>query len=166
VKGEEDVNRMKHQIPAGAKLGLSIKTPAMAVHSENMITAEVAFVNIEIDPLVQLSMGLKSPDHALHSAVLGMIRNVRERCGLTGTVCCVTLGDAYATDWNIEMLSKEGVDVLCVEPGTVENVKNVLSRIGKAQEPAASGDFPLDEGINQTGQDRADPFGFSPSSFS
>ncbi len=149
VRGVEDVRSMRHQLPAGCIHGISVKTPAMAFQNRQIINEDTTLVNIDIDPLIQLSMGLKEPDENIHDAVLELVKSVKGRCAETGSVCSVTLSQKYITDWNIEMLVKQGVDVICVEPAVVDDVRRTMSRMNiqpvrNAQESAEEDVLPID----------------------
>ncbi|MBN1896561.1 MAG: hypothetical protein JW789_02425 [Candidatus Aenigmarchaeota archaeon] len=149
VRGVEDVRSMRHQLPAGCIYGISVKTPAMAFQNREIINEDTTLVNIDIDPLIQLSMGLKEPDENIHDAVLEFVKSVKGRCAETGSVCSVTLSQKYITDWNIEMLVKQGVDVICVEPAVVDDVRRTLSRMSiqparNTQESAEEDVLPID----------------------
>lgn len=161
TRGRRDVERWRHQTPSSMKLGATIKTPAMALSVPSLLEEEIRFINLELRSLVQLSMGLERPDAELHSAVLDMISTVAELCREKGAKCCVSVPAEYLTEENIESVIRRGVDVICVEPGMVENLKDIMVRAEKKilLESGASKNEP--ETTQDSGQDE-----FSPSSFS
>ena len=131
TRGPGDMDRLGHRIPAGVRLGLSIKTPAMALSADSVLKEGVSLVNMELKSLVQLTMGLERPDRDIHPAVLRLISGMADKCRDRWAKSCVSVEGDYLTDKNIELLVRSGIDVLCVEPGVIEKVKGVLSRVEK-----------------------------------
>ena len=131
TRGVNDLERWRYQIPASAKLGVEIKTPAMALTAGSFVKDGISMADIELKSLVQLSMGLARPDTEIHRAVLDMIENVLKRCREIGAKVCISIGSDYLTDENIESLVRLGVDIVCVEPDKIKVANDVLTRAEK-----------------------------------
>ncbi len=157
VRGRDDLEKFRYGVPAGAGLGLSIRTPAMLHSAESIIADGVGMVNIELGPLAQLYTGLQKPDQEIGESLLGMIGKAAEICAGKGITCCVTLGSHHLTDWNIESLLRKGVGTLCVDARSAENVRAALGRIRDKMSPAG-GEEP---GAGKD-DDAPFPFDFSP----
>ena len=128
TRGENDIGRWRFQIPGGVRLGVSIRTPAMAMVAGSFIKDGIIMANIELKSLVQLSMGLQRPDNEIHPAVLDMISRVMDSCREVGAKVCVSIEPDYLNNENIESLVRRGADCLCVETTLVNNLKAVVSR--------------------------------------
>jgi phosphohistidine swiveling domain-containing protein len=158
VRGREDVEKFRYSLPAGARLGAILKTPAMLL-SPDVACEGMSMVNIELEPLMQLSVGLQKPGNNIHASVLEMVGRVGSFCSQKGILCCVTLGAQHLTDWNLESLAGRGIDAVCVDHPSVQETKGLLSRIvkkdGKSQAP------PEDAPRMQDAQEKV-PDGFMP----
>ncbi|MBN2331262.1 MAG: hypothetical protein JXC85_05605, partial [Candidatus Aenigmarchaeota archaeon] len=128
TRGENDIGRWRFQIPGGVRLGVSIRTPAMAQVAGSFIKDGIVMANIELKSLVQLSMGLQRPDNEMHPAVLGMISRVFDSCREVGAKACVSIEPDYLNIENVESLLRQGADCLCVEPALLGNLKDAVSR--------------------------------------
>jgi hypothetical protein len=163
VRGQEDIDRVRYQVPAGAKTGVNVKTPAMALSMDSILGEGVEFVNIDLASIVQLSMGLKDPGTGIHAAVADMIGRIREKCREKLIPCCVSVGSAYVNEQNIEMIMGKGADTICVEPSVVDEVRNIISKVENRTEPAGfSQEVPPP--VNEQPEPQAPFDGFSPSS--
>jgi pyruvate,water dikinase len=131
TRSVNDVDRWRYQTPASARLGIEIKTPAMAMAAGSILREGIRMVNIELKSLVQLSMGLSKPDHEIHSTVLNLIGDVAKQCRQIRAKCCVSIEPEHMTDENIEALVRLGVDVICIEPGMIGDLKDMISRAEK-----------------------------------
>lgn len=131
TRGVNDVERWRYQIPANARLGVEIKTPAMALAAGSFLKEGTSMVNLELKSLVQLSMGLARPDQRIHPAVLDLIAGVTDKCREIGAQVCISAESEHLTPENIEAMIRRGVDVVCVEPGMIDDLKDVLSRVEK-----------------------------------
>ncbi|UCD02651.1 MAG: hypothetical protein JSV63_02555, partial [Candidatus Aenigmatarchaeota archaeon] len=166
VRGREDVERVQYQIPPGSKTGINIKTPAMALSLDSVLGGSIDFVNIDLVSLSQLSMGLKDPGGELHPAVADVIGGIRDKCRNAGIPCCVTVGSAHVSEQNIEMLIKKGIDVICIEPAIMDEVRSMISNVESRMKTEASG-FSQPEQPASGNQKPEMPFDdFSPASFS
>jgi hypothetical protein len=131
TRGVNDVERWKYQLPANARVGIEIKTPAMALAAGSFIGHGISMVNLELKSLVQLSMGLAKPDREIHETVLDLIGEVIGHCRQIRAKCCVYMESECMTDENIESLIRRGVDMLCVGPSVIGDLKNVVARVEK-----------------------------------
>jgi len=168
IRGYEDVDRIRAQLPVGVRSGVTIKTPAMALSPDSVIKEGMAMVNIDFGSLSQLTMGLKDPDQEMHPAVLSMISGLNGKCRENGMLCCVSIGSGYATSMNIEILLRNGIDIICVDPEIADEIKNVLVMTEKkiSPEPGASNGFQQASAGEYNKSEEPSPFDFMSSSFS
>ncbi|MFH0956504.1 MAG: PEP/pyruvate-binding domain-containing protein [Candidatus Aenigmatarchaeota archaeon] len=167
VKGREDIEKFRYGMPSGTMLGASLKTPAMLL-SPDLACDGMSMVNIELEPLLQLSMGLQKPGNHIHDSVLEMVGRVCGFCSQKGILCCVTLGGNHLTDWNLESLAGRGIGAVCVDHPCVQETKGLLMRIAKneARTPAPQDGGPAaGEEVQEKASDGFMPFDLG-SSFS
>jgi phosphoenolpyruvate synthase/pyruvate phosphate dikinase len=135
VRGWMDIERLAPAMPPGTKVGASVKTPAMMLSPESVLSAGVSMVNIEIETLVQLSMGLRRPEKDLHESVLSMVGKMAAACSARNIPCCATIGTQHLTERNVQSLIERGVGAVCVEPPAIAEASGIVLRTGK-QKPA------------------------------
>ncbi len=160
VRGPEDIEKSSHLIPAGIMKGICIKTPAMMMSVESLLTEGVTFVNVDLRSLVQLSMGLQNPDQALHESILGLLEAAKKKCSEREVLVSVTMESLYITDDNIDAVSVKGADVICTVPGEVSGIKEKVSTPKAVGTPDETSPFGSPE------EDNMVPFDFNSSSFS
>jgi pyruvate,water dikinase len=131
LRGVNDVDRWRHQVPAGARLGVSIRTPAMAMAAGSIIKEGIQMANIELKSLIQLSMGLQKPEPQVHQAVIDLVSGVTERCHEVRAKVCISMEPDHMTGDNVESVLRLGVDILCVEPSMIGTLKDTVARAEK-----------------------------------
>ncbi len=168
VRGPEDIENAMRRAPFGSRLGVNIKTPAMALSFESLLRDDLSAVCLDIASLSQLTMGLKEPGSNVHPSVLKLIADVGEKCRERGIPVSASVSPEYATEENINIFVSNGFDVICVEPESVEMVRNAV------RQSENSADMPPEQPETQTTENTVEneqnepfqPFDFSPSSFS
>lgn len=147
IRGRDDIEKLLHEISSGTKLGANVKTPAMLLSPELVLTDGLSMVNIEIETLVQLSMGLRRPEKDMHESVISMIGNMARACSAKGVSCCATIGMQHLTEKNVRSLLEKGVNAVCVEPPSVVQTICLVSSIQKIKPGEKNTDASVEAGM-------------------
>jgi hypothetical protein len=128
VRGRRDVDNWRWHVPPGIMLGLSIRTPAMALSLHSLIQEGVSLVVLDLRSLAQLAMGLERPDREVHESIIGIISDVVVRCRERSVKACLCVPAEYLTEQNIISFVRTGIDMICADSALFQELRSHIEK--------------------------------------
>jgi pyruvate,water dikinase len=134
ITGVEQLRKVREMAGPGIRVGIMIETPAAGLEIENFCREGIEFAAIGLNDLTQLTLGVDRDNSRIsrlyseaNPAVISLLKHILRTCRKHRVETSV-YGDFVSDQSVTEALVRLGVGSIMAEPGSVEEIRSVISR--------------------------------------